>query len=225
MDGTLTKDQTQKIFIKDLVSKKYISRVELMFIYTWFILYKAGFINDPKKALEFVLKKFKGKDISFINKETDDFFDSNVDKLIYDQSKDISSKLKEEGYRTIITSAAIEPIVRKFAEKLSFDDYISTKLEVKDNIFTGKVLGNQHHGLNKVHAIKNYLNKNRIRPTKIIAVSDHHSDIPLLEYADHPVVVNPNKKLLKYSKKNNIPVLYLSNDELFQHIKSNIINK
>lgn len=224
LDGTLTKDQTQRLFIKHLAKKGYLTKKDLGLIYLWFMLYKIGIVSNPKKALEFILKKFINKDISIIENEIDNFYKETSCDNLYEQSMNLCEKLKVEKYYTILTSAAVHPIVKKFAEKLKFDDYISTNLEVKDNMLTGKIQGLEHHGLRKVHMLYNYFQNNNINPKNIIAVSDHHSDIPLLEYADHAISVNPNKKLLKYSNKNNIPMLYLNNDELFQYIKFNIIN-
>ncbi len=225
LDGTLTKEQTQGLFIKHLRNNNLISRMDLTMIYIWFTLYKLGLVSNPKKALQFVLKKFVNKDVSVINNHVDNFYNNTFDKNLYNQSLTLGNQLKEENYYTILTSAAVQPIVKKFAEKLNFDHYISTELEVVDGRLTGKIKGGEHHGLRKVHALVNYFENNKINPKNIIAISDHHSDIPLLKYANYAISVNPNKKLLKYSNQNNIPVLYLNNDELFQHIKLNIINK
>lgn len=225
LDGTLTKDQSQGLFVKHLVKTKGITKKDLMFMYIWFTLYKLGVVSNPKKALKFILKKFIGKNISEIELDINNFYDEELKGNLYEQSFRLCSKFKEENYYTILTSAAVHPIVKKFANELNFDDFISTELETKNNILTGNIDGSEHHGLKKVHALLKYFENNKINPKNIIAISDHHSDIPLLEYADYAITVNPNKKLLKYSTKNNIPVLYLNNDELFQHIKFNIINK
>lgn len=225
LDGTLTKSQTQKLFIKHLSDEKYINKIDLMFIYLWFIFYKLGIVSNPKKALEFALRKFAKKDISAIEESVDHFYKKTLEKDIFEQSFNLITKLKEASYYTILTSAAVQPIVKKISNKLNFDDYISTELEISNGLLTGRIKGNEHHGVKKVHALHNYFEDKKINPRNIIAVSDHHSDIPLLKYADYAIAVNPNKKLLKYSTKNNIPVLYLSTDELFQYIKLNIINK
>jgi 1-acyl-sn-glycerol-3-phosphate acyltransferase len=224
LDGTLTRDQTQGLFIKHLRNSGFLNKIDLILIYIWFFLYKLGIISNPKKALGFILKKFIKKDMSIINNNVDEFYDDTCKENVYNQALDLCRKLKGEGYYTILTSSAVEPIVKKFASKLSFDDYICTELETENNMLTGKLKGEAHHGIKKVHALADYFQNHNINPQNIIAVSDHHSDIPLLQYADHPISTNPNRKLLKYSTKNNIPVLYLDNDELFQHIKSNIIN-
>jgi len=224
LDGTLTKDQTQGLFVKYLMEKGYISKKDSFLIYLWFILYKAGLVSNPKKALGFVLKKFIGEEVSVIDKVVDDFYEISLKNNIYEQSFDLVNKLRNESYYTILTSAAVQPIVKKFAKELGFDDYISTELEVNNGILTGEIKGESHHGINKVYALHKYFDKHKINPKKIIAISDHHSDLPLLRYAEYAISANPNKKLFKYSKKNNIPVLYLNNNELFQYIKSNIIN-
>jgi HAD superfamily hydrolase (TIGR01490 family) len=225
LDGTLTKDQTQGLFIKHLRNNNLITKTDLAMIYIWFTLYKLGLISNPKNALKFILKKFINKDISMINGHIDNFYGDTFKDNLYSQSLDLCDKLKSEGYLTILTSSAVQPIVQKFANKLNFDHYISTELEIDNGMLTGNIKGGEHHGIKKVHALVNYFENNKINPRNIIAISDHHSDIPLLKYAHYAISVNPNRKLLKYSNKNNIPVLYLNNDELFQYIKLNIINK
>ncbi len=225
MDGTLSKDQSQKLFIKYLFNKKYINKTELLVIYTWFAFYKLGLLSNPKRALKYALKKFTGHSEDLINQEVEFFYNEVLKDNLYEQSFDFANKLKEHGFLTILTSAAVEPIVKKVSKELGFDHYLSTKLELNNGLITGNTLGNAHHGVEKIHSIIRFLENEKINPKKIIAITDHQSDIPLLEYSHHPIIANPHRKMLKYSKGKNIPVLYLNNDELFQYIKLNIIGK
>lgn len=225
MDGTLSRDQSQKLFIKYLFDKKYINKIDLFVIYTWFAFYKLGLLSNPKRALKYALKRFTGHSEKFIDDEVEIFYNKIFKNNLYEQSFEFAKKLKEHGFFTILTSAAVEPIVKKVSKELGFDHYLSTKLELKNGLVTGKTLGNAHHGIEKIHSIINFLENEKINPAKIIAITDHHSDIPLLEYANHPIIANPHRKMLKYSKGKNIPILYLNNDELFQYIKLNIVDK
>jgi len=114
---------------------------------------------------------------------------------------------KAQDRKILIISNAIEYIPKKIGEFLNTDYYMGTKLEIENNKFTGKIDGDIIYGKNKVFAIKKFIKENNLSLKNSWGYSDHHSDLPFLEIVDFPIVVNPNKKLLKKAQEQKWPIL------------------
>ncbi len=86
--------------------------------------------------------------------------------------------------------------------------------ENNDSSFNGKVLGLPNFQHNKITRIEQWLNNNNIHKdyfNYIVAYSDSHNDIPMLEWADMAIATNPDPTLLIHAEKNNWPVLQMFN--------------
>ncbi|OGD67940.1 hypothetical protein A3I18_01580 [Candidatus Campbellbacteria bacterium RIFCSPLOWO2_02_FULL_35_11] len=209
VDDTLIRGQSQQLFIKYLLKRGLISYFVYIKIITWFILYKLGFVSDPKKIAEYSFKLFKGKSKEEIEKLSKDFFQKILSKEFYEETLDIIKEHKNKGHKIILLSNAIEIIVGKISEHLNIPDYICTKLEVVNEIYTGKISGEITYGQNKVEKIKNYLSENNIKleEAESWGYGDHSSDIFVLELVKYPFAVNPDKKLRKVALERNWKIL------------------
>jgi|GEM_PF-176390 len=202
IDDTLIKDQSQKIFIKFLREKKYITKKLYYKILIWFFLYKIGFVKDPKKIMVSVYKiLLKGKNVSEVDVLIEDCFNKKILPVFSNKIVKILHDHKKHGRHIILISNAVEPIVRRIAEHLNVHDYIATKLEIVNNVYTGKILGTIIYGPTRAFAVRNFIAKNNLAYKKIWVYTDHISDVALLRIARHGTVVNPGKKLRKIAKK------------------------
>ena len=116
------------------------------------------------------------------------------DKIAWHQS---------QGHRVVINSASIGEIVRPVAAHLGLgEDYLCTLLAAKNDRYLGQVEGPVCYGSGKVDWAKRWLAENDLPfPASIGYVyTDSSSDLPLLELAQHPIAVNPSRKLSKIAK-------------------------
>ena len=137
----------------------------------------------------------------------DDFFKEKLRSVVFADVLKLINIHRTKGRKILIISNAIEYIPKKVGEFLKIDYYIGTKLEIKNNEFTGKIDGDIIYGKNKVFAIKNFIRENSFSLKNSWGYSDHHSDVPLLELVDFPITVNPNKKLLEKAQRQKWPIL------------------
>lgn len=110
---------------------------------------------------------------------------------------------KDQGHRVVIISASIEEIVRPVASHLGLgQDYLCTRLIVRNGHYTGEVDSPDCYGHGKVHWAKLWLANNALEFPQAIGYfyTDSSSDLPLLEVAAYPIVVNPSSKLVKIAK-------------------------
>lgn len=139
--------------------------------------------------------QMKGKSIDEMNT----FFESMAMAGCQSINFDLVSRLikhLENGDRVIILSGALQPFLEVFIRQLDIRaDVIGTSLFYDENgIFTG-IIGKTNHGVDKVNKLKLWIQDNDASGELIWAYADSESDIPLLEYADKAVVVQPSNAM------------------------------
>jgi len=97
----------------------------------------------------------------------------------------------------IFLSATLEEIANYLAKMFNVENVIATKLELKEGKYTGNMLGKIPYGENKVIFAKIFIFENNLNLRQSIAYCDHFTDLSLLNFVNHPIVVNPDKRLKK----------------------------
>ena len=97
-------------------------------------------------------------------------------------------KHREEGAHVYIASSVVEPFIEPFARRIGVK-YIGTPTEIVNGKvkLTSELVASEK----KIEQVLSRLAVDRVD----VAYGDTVLDIPLLEHADHPVAVYPDKKL------------------------------
>lgn len=210
IDDTIIDGQSQRLFLDYANKKGYISFITYIKLKLWFLLYKIGLINDPKKAMVYAFSFINGKTGIEINDLTNDFFNLVLKNKIFPEAKEIVKTHLDKNRKIVLLSNAVDIIVREVAEYLNIDDYISTKLEIVEGKYTGNIVGDIIYGTIKLKVIKNYFEQNNFSFANSWSYADHGSDIELLTQTAHPNAVNPTKQLKKHAIKMNWPIINFS---------------
>jgi HAD superfamily hydrolase (TIGR01490 family) len=112
-----------------------------------------------------------------------------------------------------IVTATNEFVTRPIAEAFGFDDLIAVELE-RDarGAYTGRVSGVPSFRDGKVPRVEQWLQTRGHRKAdfeRITVYSDSTNDLPLLEWATHPVATNPSAGLAQIAQERGWPVLHL----------------
>ena len=99
-------------------------------------------------------------------------------------------KHREDGARVYIASSSVEPFVKSFASRFGAEA-ISTPVKIVGGRI--QLAGDLVASENKIGQVLSRLGVERVD----FAYGDTEQDIPLLEHADHPVAVYPDKNLKK----------------------------
>jgi HAD superfamily hydrolase (TIGR01490 family) len=114
-------------------------------------------------------------------------------ELIPRENKKIVEKLlwhKKRGDKIAIVSGGFSEYIKYYAKIYGIDYVIATDLEIKNDVYTGKIKGIDCMGINKIKKLKEVINLNEYDLKSSYAYSDHISDIPLLSLVGNPFVVN-----------------------------------
>lgn len=142
------------------------------------------------------------KDESTLKRFVRGFYEDVLSKILYKDSINMIKKLKKEGCDVYLISASGEFYLKELYKIKEIDMIIGTRFEFKDGIFTGKMIGKNCKGEEKVHRLKEVLHKKKIEVDfkNSYMFSDSLSDKPLLDLVGNPYLIN-------YKKKTNMKVL------------------
>lgn len=101
-------------------------------------------------------------------------------------------KHQAAGHHLVLATASFDFYAQVFADMLGFDHLIATRSVWDDRGRLRAALGGENcYGRVKFNAVQDYVAAMIPRP-RVVAYSDHHSDVDLLRWADEGVAVNPN---------------------------------
>lgn len=193
-DGTLTTRDTFLAFIRH--AKGTAAFVWGMFCHApWLVMMKLGLYPNWKAKQRVFAHFFKGMSLDDFNQACW-FFAYDKRRLIRPQGLDAIRRAQADGARVLVVSASVENWVERCLEAalataprqsdapadVAPPVTLCTKVEVKDGHLTGRLLGKNCYGPEKVARIKALL-PNR-EEYQLIAFGDSRGDKELLEYAD-----------------------------------------
>lgn len=149
----------------------------------WLILRYLGLIDTQKVKEKIWTKFFFNASIrEFENKA--DFFSQNIlPSFLYHEALNKIVEHKKNGDRIIVISASAEDWLKPWCKKNNLE-LIATQLEKQNNRLTGKIVGNNCKGSEKVIRIKHYLNLKDYN--YIFAYGDSNGDKEMLAIAHYP---------------------------------------
>ncbi len=108
------------------------------------------------------------------------------------------------GDKVVLATASNDVHAVPIARALGIEHVVATRAEIApDGTLTGRISGPNCYGEDKLDMVKAYLGT---VTEKTIAYSDHHSDWPLLAWADEGVAVNPNSRLRSHAASHRMSI-------------------
>lgn len=138
-----------------------------------------------------------------------DFMASRVMAMILPKGRELLQKHRDAGHRLLIITATNRFITGPIAAELGVADLIATEPEMQGERYTGRVSGVPCYQHGKIERLEQWLAATGESAEGCWFYSDSRNDIPLLEYATHPVAVDPDEPLRAHAASNSWPVLSL----------------
>jgi HAD superfamily hydrolase (TIGR01490 family) len=179
-DGTITKRDTLLEFIKfskGIFGFYFGLLVNLPFL----IAFKLGFISN-QSAKEKVLRFFfHNTPIAIFQERCANFSKNVLPKLIRPKALEEIQRLKQKNTIVVVVSASPENWIEDWAKKLQLE-VIGSRLEIREGKLTGKILGKNCHGDEKVNRISEVYNLSNYYI--VAAYGDSRGDKPMLQLAE-----------------------------------------
>jgi putative phosphoserine phosphatase/1-acylglycerol-3-phosphate O-acyltransferase len=116
---------------------------------------------------------------------------------------------KKAGRPLVLATTTPYDLVKPLADALGFDDVVATRYGERDGRYDGTLDGEFVWGPGKLRAIAEWAMENSIDLGESFAYSDSYYDIPMLSAVGHPVVVNPDPRMLLTALLRRWPIVHL----------------
>ncbi|MEM6651951.1 MAG: HAD-IB family hydrolase [Pseudomonadota bacterium] len=200
MDRTLTRSGTWSRYMFSVNKARPLFYLRLPLLALHAIAYKVG-IRSRQSVKEHGLKTLTWANREDLERAADRFAEREIRQGLRRQSRFVVAKHRSVGDKLVIATAAVDLVARPIANKLGIETLICTELEWSaQGRLTGKLAGPNCYGEDKLNLIR-AANEKQSFETPITGYSDHISDLPLLQWADHGVAVNPSRKLARIADK------------------------
>ena len=134
------------------------------------------------------------------------------DYLLPTERKDAVARLQEhqsQGHIILLVSAMLHPSLEIIASHYGADGFIGTKIESKNDRFTGRIIPPVITGAEKDRHAREYFSANdlEIDWQASHAYADSITDTGLLGMVGHPVAVHPDAKLYTLAQSRNWEIM------------------
>ena len=123
-------------------------------------------------------------------------------------AEELVLSLKALGFKTAILSGGFTYFAEKLQQQLGFDYVYANKLDIKDGVVTGDVVGEIVNGDRKAELLREIAEREGVRLEQTIAVGDGANDLPMLSIAGLGIAFRA-KPLVRQSAKQAISTLGL----------------
>jgi HAD superfamily hydrolase (TIGR01490 family) len=150
---------------------------------------------------ESVLTLTKGWEQARVQEIVAETLEGVVEPIIYGEALELIDEHKAAGRRVYIISASPFEIVQPLGRFLGVDRVIASRARIDE---AGRYTGEMDvyaYGPYKADLIREIAERDGIDLAESYAYSDSYTDLPMLEVVGHPVVVNPDRVLLKVARE------------------------
>lgn len=206
MDGTIIDGDSNDITYYELNKIKLVDDCFIQKLNNYEDMFYKG-ILDINEFVEFATTPF----IKYSMDELDEILGSIVRRCIVPKIKkgarDRIDYHNENIDRVIIVTATNDYLVKHVAKALGIDDFIASRMEVKNNHLTGKKLCEVPFKQGKERRIREYLKNEDYSLKGSFGYGDSVNDIEMLLMCENGFLVDPNENMLKDPRVKDMKVL------------------
>jgi len=216
VDNTILRGSSSFLFGKSAFERKFFSRKDFWrFAWHQFVFIWKGENNTKLSALkDRALSLVEGQRVSDLQELVDEVYEKHIKLKLWPETVRLAKDHIKQGREVWLVTAAPQELGDVIAHELGLTGAIGTKVERKNGILTGKLVGKPIHGAEKRKALKALANDRNLSLKRSYAYSDSQNDLPMLTAVGHPVAVNPDKILTRYAKAADWPIYDFKKREL-----------
>jgi HAD superfamily hydrolase (TIGR01490 family) len=216
VDNTILRGSSSFLFGKSAFERKFFSRKDFWrFAWHQFVFIWKGENNTKLSALkDRALALVEGQLVSDLQILVDEVYDKHIKLKLWPETVRLAKDHIKQGREVWLVTAAPQELGDVIAHELGLTGAIGTKVERRDGVLTGKLVGKPIHGPQKRKAILALAKERNLSLKRSYAYSDSQNDLPMLTAVGHPVAVNPDKILTRYAKAADWPIYDFKKREL-----------
>lgn len=204
LDGTITSGDTFLAYLRHVLRRRPERIPRCLGLIGAAVRFASGAGRDTLKeaALAAVIGGLQRNDVAGL---TDDFITRRLPPMIKPAALERIAWHRRQGHRLVLATASLDLYAAAIAKWLDFADAVCTRAAWRGDAVTG-IEGPNLRGKAKLAAVRGTLGDGSGPHTTVIAYSDHHSDLPLLRFADRGVAVDPTRRLTACAERLGLPI-------------------
>jgi HAD superfamily hydrolase (TIGR01490 family) len=205
VDNTMMQGASIYHFARGLAARDFFTWRDLAAFAWKQVAFRLKGVEDPahmEEAKEAALGFVAGHSVAEVVGLGEEIYDELMAEKIWTGTRALAQLHLDAGQRVWLVTAAPVELASLLARRLGLTGALGTVSEVKDGIYTGRLLGEPLHGAAKAEAITALAAKEGLDLSLCSAYSDSANDLPMLSAVGHPVAVNPDATLKRIAKEN-----------------------
>lgn len=203
-DGTSIDGNSPVLLVRYLMKKGMLGKSVLLRIGLWAVAYKLRLPQNESWVRGLVFTAFQGKPVAEVDAFLHGFYDEVVAPRFRAGADEAMRRHNQAGDVVLVVSATFEPIIVRAMELHPFQNQVSTRMKVdSQGRYTCQVEGLPVEGVQKLAAVRCFGDERFGAGNWELAYAygDHHSDRVVLDAAQHPCAVNPDRPLSRTAKE------------------------
>lgn len=203
VDNTMMQGASMYYFARGLAARNYFTSRDLV-QFAWkqarfrFVSEHTGHMSAAKNAaLAFVA----GWRVDDVERLAEEIFDELMAERIWSGTRALAQLHLDTGQRVWLMTAAPVELGRVIAARLGLTGALGTVAELRDGVYTGRLVGDLLHGKAKCDAVRTLAAAEGLDLDRCSAYSDSINDVPMLSTVGHPVAVNPDSALRRHARR------------------------
>ena len=208
LDNTLIGGDSDYLWMEFLIRKKVMPANFIEATKSFYEDYEKGQL-DLEAFLLFQLAPLASTPIESLEDLRRQFIEQRIKPIILTKGKELVRYHQDQGHDTLIVTATNRFVTGPISLLFGVSELIAIDLEVIEGCFTGRVQGVPSFGRGKVTRLEEWLVDKGRKPSETWFYSDSRNDLPLLEWVDHAIAVDPDPILRQKAIDRGWPVLSL----------------
>ncbi len=205
VDNTMMQGASIYHFARGLAARDFFTWRDLAAFAWKQVAFRLKGVEDPahmEEAKEAALGFVAGHSVEEVVGLGEEIYDDLMADKIWSGTRALAQQHLDAGQRVWLVTAAPAELASLLARRLGLTGALGTVSEVKNGIYTGRLVGEPLHGPAKAEAITALAEKEGLDLSQCSAYSDSANDLPMLSLVGHPVAVNPDAALKRIAKEN-----------------------
>jgi len=191
LDGTITRKDTYLPFLFDCVRKSGL-RASAALLPLYALLNLLGIIENEKLKAVCLYKTLSGVRAKHRAGDIDGFIERLLKTGLNKDVIEILNTHLRKNDNVIMATASFDLYTHSLADRLGIKNVICTKAEIRKGIITGRLLGRNCRGHEKLKRLEEVVSEAQWKGS--IFYTDHHSDLPVLKKVSRGFLVKPGLK-------------------------------
>lgn len=206
VDKTILAENSGTLYFKYLYERGEVGLGDALRNLASYLRYKLDLLDVERWTARTMEQWFRGLRVEDVERQARQWFESHVLPVIYPEARAQVRRHREQGHVVALVSASTDLVIGPLAANLGVEHILHTRLEVRDGVFTGRVIPPLCFGEGKIYWLRQLIERERIDLARSYFYTDSITDRPLLDLVGHPVAVNPDLLLYWEARRRRWPV-------------------